>query len=170
MPDMTPKRIDKIAACLSSEKDDWGTPQWLFDALDQEFHFDLDPCSSDENHKCQDYYTEKDDGLTKDWSGRIVFTNPPYSRGGLAGKWCAKARHEAETNNALVVCLVKASTGSKWFRSACEGAEVRFITGRLKFEGGEAAGSNAAPFDSALIIYRPGLPEDDRVGRLQWHG
>lgn len=33
---------------FSSNTDDWATPQDLFDALDAEFHFTLDPCSSEQ--------------------------------------------------------------------------------------------------------------------------
>ena len=29
---------------FSSKSDEWTTPQALFDELDSEFHFDLDPC------------------------------------------------------------------------------------------------------------------------------
>ena len=47
--------------------DEWETPQDLFDDLDEEFHFDLDPCATDENHKCLAYYTVEEDGLTKSW-------------------------------------------------------------------------------------------------------
>lgn len=32
---------------FSSNTDDWATPQDLFDALDAEFHFTLDPCSGE---------------------------------------------------------------------------------------------------------------------------
>lgn len=39
-------------ALLSSNKDDWCTPQAFFDELDREFHFDLDAAASLENAKC----------------------------------------------------------------------------------------------------------------------
>ena len=42
---------------FSTGKDDWGTPQDLFDALNKEFNFTLDPCADDNNHKCDKYYT-----------------------------------------------------------------------------------------------------------------
>lgn len=54
---------------FSSQTDEWATPQSLFDKLNAEFHFDLDPCATDENHKCAQYYTKADDGLTKNWGG-----------------------------------------------------------------------------------------------------
>lgn len=54
---------------FSSKSDDWATPQKLFDELNEKYQFTLDPCSSEENHKCSKYYTIKDDGLTKSWGG-----------------------------------------------------------------------------------------------------
>lgn len=35
------------AAAMTSNKDDWETPQSLFDQLDEEFHFTLDAASID---------------------------------------------------------------------------------------------------------------------------
>ena len=40
------------AAAMTSNKDDWETPQSLFDQLDEEFHFTLDAASNDQNAKC----------------------------------------------------------------------------------------------------------------------
>lgn len=55
---------------FSSRTDEWATPQWLFDELDTEHHFTLDPCATDENHKCDMYYTKAQDGLKQSWGGR----------------------------------------------------------------------------------------------------
>ena len=40
-------------AMFSSQRDDWETPQDLFDKLNAEFNFTLDPCASNDNAKCQ---------------------------------------------------------------------------------------------------------------------
>ena len=56
---------------FSSKTDDWATPQNFFDELNKEFNFTLDPCADDENHKCDEYYTKEQDGLSKDWGGDI---------------------------------------------------------------------------------------------------
>ena len=45
------------AAAMTSNKDDWETPQSLFDQLDEEFHFTLDAASNDQNAKCEHHYT-----------------------------------------------------------------------------------------------------------------
>ena len=54
---------------FSSATDEWATPQDLFDSLDKEFHFTLDPCANEHNHKCETYYSRSDDGLSKNWGG-----------------------------------------------------------------------------------------------------
>ena len=51
-------------ALFTSDKSCWETPQTLFDELDREFHFDLDAAASDDNHKCDTYFTKK-----QDWGG-----------------------------------------------------------------------------------------------------
>lgn len=54
---------------FSSNSNEWPTPQDFFDELNREFSFTLDPCSTDENHKCSKYYTLAEDGLLQDWGG-----------------------------------------------------------------------------------------------------
>ena len=77
----------------SSASVEWETPQDLFDKLDDEFHFTLDPCCTHENAKCKKHYTKEDDGLAQDWTGEIVFCNPPYGRG--MDKWVKKCSDHA---------------------------------------------------------------------------
>lgn len=55
----------------SSNTDEWATPDYVFRPLDDEFHFDLDVCATDGNHRCPRYFTRKDDGLAQDWSGSV---------------------------------------------------------------------------------------------------
>ena len=54
---------------FSSKSMEWETPQAFFDELDSEFHFTLDPCADDDNHKCERYFTEAQNGLTQSWGG-----------------------------------------------------------------------------------------------------
>lgn len=137
------------AALLSSEKMDWATPQSLFETLDAEFEFTLDPCASFENAKCQKYYTAADNGLTKDWGSARAFYNSPY--GTHLKAWAQKC-YEASQDGALVVALLPASTGTRWFHDWVLGkAELRFVKGRLKFGGA----AHSAPFSSITAVYRP---------------
>lgn len=54
---------------FTSNTAEWATPQAFFDELDKEFHFDLDPCSTDANAKCELHYTIDNDGLMQNWGG-----------------------------------------------------------------------------------------------------
>lgn len=55
---------------FSQASDEWSTPQDVYDKLDAEFHFTLDPCSTDENHKCALYFTQSENGLLQNWGGK----------------------------------------------------------------------------------------------------
>lgn len=56
-------------ALFSSNSDEWATPQWLFDELNSEFNFTLDPCATEENHKVSNYLTKESNGLAISWGG-----------------------------------------------------------------------------------------------------
>lgn len=56
---------------FSSATDNWSTPQDFFDKLNDEFHFTLDVCADENNHKCEHYYTKEIDGLSRPWIGTI---------------------------------------------------------------------------------------------------
>jgi phage N-6-adenine-methyltransferase len=62
---------------FSSASVEWPTPQGVFDELNKEFNFTLDPCATHENAKCQRHFTKEDDGLSQDWGKETVFMNPP---------------------------------------------------------------------------------------------
>jgi phage N-6-adenine-methyltransferase len=131
---------------FSSLTDEWETPQELFDKLDAEFNFNLDPCCTKENAKCKRFFTKEDDGLSQEWSGS-VYVNPPYGREII--KWCKKS-YESSLFGALVVMLVPARTDTKWWHEyAMKAQEIRFIRGRIKFGGCK----NSAPFPSAILIF-----------------
>ena len=142
--------MDKDSVHYSSKTNEWGTPQDLFDELNKEFSFTLDPCATRENAKCDKYYTEEDNGLIQDWSNDIVFMNPPYGR--EIPKWIEKAFYESERGS-IVVCLVPARTDTRyWWDYIFPYAEIRFIKGRVKFiQKGKSA---PAPFPSAIVIFR----------------
>ena len=63
--------MDKVL--LSTGKDDWGTPQKLYDALNKEFGFTMDACADDTNYKHENYYTVETDGLKADWGAKPCF-------------------------------------------------------------------------------------------------
>lgn len=48
---------------MSSTTDEWPTPRYVYDKLDEEFGFELDVCATDDNHKADRYFTKETDGL-----------------------------------------------------------------------------------------------------------
>ena len=74
------KITEKRAAMFSSARQDWATPQDLFDELNEEFHFNLDPCANAENHKCERYFTEEDNGLLQEWGWIFRFLQSTIRR------------------------------------------------------------------------------------------
>jgi site-specific DNA-methyltransferase (adenine-specific) len=140
----------KSETLFSSASGEWATPQDLFDKLNEEFHFTLDPCADESNHKCEKYFTKEQDGLKQDWSDERVFCNPPYGRG--IGDWVRKCFTETYAGKCkLAVMLLHARTDTRWFHDMIlHRAEIRFIKGRLKFGGS----NNNAPFPSMIVIFR----------------
>jgi len=147
---------------FTSNRDDWETPQELFDKLNKEFHFQLDPCATTITAKCLNFFTKEEDGLKQNWvKYKSIFMNPPY--GFVISEWLKKANETAQMG-ATVVCLVPARTDTKWWWSYCQDNNndtdridgirrtVRFIKGRLKF-----GGKGSAPFPSAIVILEPAI-------------
>ena len=124
------------------------TPKYLFDKISSIFNFSLDVCALPENAKCENYYTPKDDGLSKPWRGG-VWCNPPYGR--EISSWVKKAYEESQKEyNSFVLMLLPARTDTKWWWEYVQGkATLFFIKGRVKF-GDHNVG---APFPSVLALY-----------------
>jgi phage N-6-adenine-methyltransferase len=140
---------------FSSRSDEWATDPAVFARLDALYGpFTLDPCASDENAKCEHYYTRRDDGLAQIWRGR-VWMNPPYGR--PIGRWIAKAWEASQTTAEVVTCLLPSRTGARWWHDYVMRGEVEFLQGRLRFGGA----TNSAPFDSVVVVFRNGAVRDE---------
>lgn len=139
---------------FSSNSEEWETPQALFDALDQEFHFGLDVCATDQNRKCDNFFDKKINGLEQNWGGYgTIWCNPPY--GSQIAAWCKKASEAAQAGHTTVM-LIPSRTDTRWFHEYIykkPNVEVRFIKGRLRFGNAQ----NPAPFPNMIVIFR-GLP------------
>ena len=146
---------------FSSNRDNWETPQDFFDKLNAQYHFTLDPCSSNTNAKCPKHYTEQDNGLEQDWGGEVVFCNPPYSRKGGQDLWVKKCYEESLKPNTIVVALLPARTDTKRFHQyILNKAEIIWIEGRLVFEIDREpildknGRPQPAPFPSMVCIWK----------------
>jgi site-specific DNA-methyltransferase (adenine-specific) len=165
---MSHKRSSKIV----TPKDEWQTPQWLFDLLDQEFHFWLDAAATHENSKCESCLTPKMNALTQTWQswtspefekefGKSIYLNPPYSAA-LINAFMKKAYEESQ-KGAVVVCLVPVSGDKWWIDYALKAQEIRYIRGRVKFVGYDEDGNqvNGSPmFSSCVVIFDPVWSKD----------
>jgi len=111
--------------------------------------FDMDPCASQYQpwRTATKQYTIEDDGLARDWVGR-VWCNPPY--GPHAEKFLKRM---ADHGNGIA--LIFARTETKAFQEFCwrKADAMLFMAGRIKFRlpGGGTSGTAGAP--SVLIAY-----------------
>jgi len=143
---MTDWKNSRPEAMFTSKTPEWGTPQKLFDRLNEKYKFDLDPCATPENAKCDRFFTEYINGLNVSWSGHRVFMNPPYGK--HISKWVKKA-YEESLKGVLVVCLLPARTDTRWFHDYCLKGDIQFIKGRLCFNDGKGR----APFPSIIVVF-----------------
>lgn len=134
---------------FASKNQEYATPQSIFRPLNEEFNFTLDVCADDKNYKVTNYYTLKEDALSKEWAG-ICWMNPPYKN---MKKWIIKAYNESLKNNSIVVCLIPARTNTSWWHNYCMRGEIRFVEGRPKFEGC----IHGLPQPLAIVIFGKGF-------------
>ena len=147
MKQQTDKKLN--SGMFSSKTDLWSTPMDFFNKLNEKYRFTLDPCANEENHKCDKYYTLKDDGLSQSWAGERVFCNPPY--GSAISHWVKKCHDENKNNGTFIVLLIPSRTDTRYFHDYIyHQYEIEFIKGRLKF--GNSKGS--APFPSMIVIFK----------------
>ena len=152
--------MSRLDAVWSSKSDEWSTPKELFDELNKEFGFTLDPCSTDDNHLCDKYYTVQDNGLDQAWGGERVFCNPPYSE---ISKWCEKAFYESKNPNTLIVMLIPSRTDTRYFHVYfLHRTEIIFVNCRFKF----GYSKNSAPFPSMIVIFRGAKKKKKKRGGL----
>lgn len=130
--------------------DNWKTPPAFYEKLDQEFHFDFDPCPL--NHDMSW------DGLVIDWK-KSNFVNPPYSRL-LKEAFIRKAVAEMHKGN-LSVMLLPVSTSTKIFHEVVfpNCSEIRFVKSRISFQGyntkGEYVEKSKGMHDSMIVVFDP---------------
>ena len=134
-----------------NHSDNWATPKDLYDKLDAEFGFDFDPCPLN-----TDEITPDKDGLLIDWGG-VNFINPPYSRK-LKEAFVLRAI-EFSKQGRVCVMLLPVSTSTKLFHDHIlpNASDIRFLRGRVKFEGvntkGERVTNKAGMHDSMIVVF-----------------
>lgn len=142
-------------------RDNWQTPDWVFEALDSEFHFNLDGAATSENTKVQ--WTPMqvnylgvggvvDDAFDFEANATDrIYVNPPYS---CLGPWVDLFAKWGE-QGATVVALLLNNTDTAWFRRVWETAdEIRFLDNRIQFIAPEGVKSSSNNRGSIIAIWR----------------
>jgi len=136
-------------------ENEWYTPPEYIEAARLAMgEIDLDPASSDAAQKtveAKNFYTVKDDGLSKSWKGR-VWLNPPYSQPAIQ-QFVEKLISEFKQGHvSQAILLTHNYTDTEWFHIAARASSMICLTrGRIKFVG--ADGSLAAPTQGQAFFY-----------------
>jgi len=153
--DIVDKIINKPHIAYNSGNNEWYTPsEYIESARVVMGEIALDPASSELANtvvKAKDYFTIEDDGLDKEWQGKI-WLNPPYSSD-LVSKFIDKLVESYDSQDVdEVIVLVNNATETKWFQSLIEIATaVCFTFGRVKYWCPE--GNQGAPLQGQAIVY-----------------
>jgi hypothetical protein len=137
---------------FSSESVEWYTPPEIIERVRKTLgEISLDPASCDEAQRVVNaicYLTQKQDGLSGNWSGK-VFLNPPYGK--EIGKWIEKLVAEYEAKSiSEAIALVPARTDTEWFQKLSP-YTLCLVKGRLKFWNSQGEADNSASFPSAVV-------------------
>lgn len=128
---------------------EWYTPPHvLARVIELLGEIDLDPASNEGEPwvTARAHYTKSDNGLEREWRGR-VFVNPPWDSQGSPGRWVTKLLNEhAAGRVSEAVCLLPARVNTAWMDGLAPYARC-FVRGRLRF--GDATGD--APFPVVLV-------------------
>ena len=153
------------------KKSTWGTPWSFFRMIDKEFNFLLDVCAEPKTAKVKScYFTREENSFKQNWAevakerweatpGNVysgydggedltAWCNPPY--GPVIDQWLIKGWEEAQ-RGLTTVYLLPARTDVKWFHMFGPEGELRFVKGRITFQGA----SHGATFPSLLLILGP---------------
>ena len=150
-------QVAKHGTCLVSKytgNNEWFTPErYVKLARSAMGGIDMDPASNkfaQEWIKAKRFFTEADNGLEREWAGR-VWLNPPYERG-LITKFSTKVVEEVQKKVTQAIVLTNNATDANWFQillaaSSC----VCFTNHRLCFESSE--GTQSSPLNGQVFFY-----------------
>jgi len=139
----------------NSGNNEWYTPKTFIESAREVMgSIDVDPASSAKANKvvkADIFFTEKDDGLSFEWSG-TVFMNPPYASD-LISKFTTHLVDEIECDRVTqAIVLVNNATETKWFQALADKMRaVCFPASRVDFW--HPSGKPSAPLQGQAILY-----------------
>lgn len=120
---------------MSTPNDERYTPPGVLAVVRAIAPIALDPCSPSSNPTgARVFYTQEDDGLTRDWDAQgLCYVNCPYSRGELQ-RWADKVVAEAAMPEREIVMLTPSDLGTRWAKTLFAHAQaIAFWHGRIAF-------------------------------------
>lgn len=129
-----------------AESNYWGTPDYIFDPLNEIFDFDVDVCATSKNTKCDFYINEEMNAHKTHW-GQMNWCNPPYGRG-LTLPFVENAIFWNEEYGDRTIMLHKCDPSTKVFQMTWCYTHL-FYYKRVKFVGSD----NAANFPVNLTFF-----------------
>lgn len=115
------------------DMDDCRTPQGIFNAIDNMYHFTLDVCANEDNTKCDMYYDKEINGLSQPWFDR-VWLAPPFSNRQVT-QWLTKAVYETTINDDTVVWALVRNGATRWLKKYRDLAmEYCILTPEVQFD------------------------------------
>ena len=154
--------VKKAHVANNSGNNEWYTPaDYIALARAVMGGIDTDPATSEiANRTVQaaQIFTAEDNGLTKQWSGR-VWCNPPYAQP-LIAEFAEAIASKYETGEIEQACvLVNNGTETGWFQRMLQAASaVCFPSSRIRFVDPEGNPSGA-PLQGQAVLYLGNEPE-----------
>lgn len=165
-----------------SDDSEWITPAWIVDKVTATYggKIDLDPASSDTaNEKsvhALDYFTKADDGLSKEWHGKI-FLNCPWGYTIQNGKqkssqmvWLHYLKTQILRNEVkAIITINQAAVSQSWFEYLVKTGFVCFPFRRISFIHPETLHPvTGNKYASAITLLRgAGMNQGDWVNTYQ---
>jgi site-specific DNA-methyltransferase (adenine-specific) len=134
------------------ERDEWETPQWLFDILDNQYLFSLDCCANERNKKIDRYFNDFLN-VKQNNPNAIAWMNPPFSKSEIMFNHFFK-----EIKKGIAIYRCDNFETKIWQEKIFPNASWVFIPNkRIAYEGMEGKGSR---FPSALIGFNVEPPKE----------
>jgi hypothetical protein len=129
------KMSQPMRVLVSRNTEEWYTPRDVVERVRAVLgSIMLDPASDPIPQawiKAGHYFTVADNGLSKQWFGR-VFLNPPYN--GSSGRWAAKLIDEYRAGRVeQAIMLINSAHGYKWYEDLWTSFPVCCLRDRLRF-------------------------------------
>ncbi len=135
-------------AKMTSESQEYETPDEIFIPLHKIFKFKLDGCASKNNCKLPNYYSKKDDCFTKKWD-TTTWVNPEFY---TVRKFVKKAYEDSEEFKSTIVMLILVKSNTNWWRDyIMKSKEVMFINQKVQFKNT----AQGLRFPACIAVFSP---------------